>query len=516
MPEHLRSLLVILAIATVVFAFARAPASAMAMSAGDFARRRNLWFAVTLIAFLAHNFWVFIALTAVLLLFSLPKEKNRTAMLFFLLCAVPPMEVAISGLGLFDQLFTITYLRLLSLVILLPAFLSLRRQAGVEPFGSTTVDKFLLAYLVVFFVLLLRSNTLTNALRYGVLYGLLDTFLPYYVASRSLRNVQDFRDAFMAFVVGAMVMSGVAVFEYLKGWLLYTSLDEALGVPWWSNYLSRDDSVRAQGSLVQPIPLGYYVAVAAGLYLFLIKAVRHPVVWAAGFLVLMAGLYAPLSRGPWVGAAATILLFIAIGPEAVKRLAALGVLAICAIPPLLLTDAGEKLINKLPFIGNLETQNVVYRQRLLEISIEVISQKPFFGAFDYYVLPEMQELKQGQGIIDIVNTYLQVGLERGLVGLSLFTGIFMASAIGVWKSMRREPDRSGENFHLGQTLFASLAGVMITIFTVSSISVVPIIYWSLLGVCVAYIIMIARADLGGSSLATNLSGAVTPAQSARS
>jgi len=28
------------------------------MSEHDFARRRNLWFALTLVAFLAHNFWI--------------------------------------------------------------------------------------------------------------------------------------------------------------------------------------------------------------------------------------------------------------------------------------------------------------------------------------------------------------------------------------------------------------------------------------------------------------------------
>jgi hypothetical protein len=495
MGEHLRALLVILGFAILVFLIAKTPACDMANTEADFARRRTLWFAVTLVAFLSHNFWAFIVITAALLLFANRFERNPFALFLALLFAVPPIEVQIPGLGLFDQLFTMTYLRLLSLTILLPAFLALRTRPGVEPFGRTGADKILLWYMILFFLLMLRGNTFTNSLRHGILYGFLDVFLPYYVASRSLRRVEDFRDAIMAFIVGAMVMSAIGAFEYLKGWLLYVNLDEALGVPWWSSYLSREDSVRAQASMVQPIPMGYAIATAAGLYLYVARLVRKPLFWSAGLILLLAGLYAPVSRGPWFGFAAIVLIFILIGPAAVKRLAVLGALGVCALPPLLLTDAGERFINRLPFIGNLESFNVTYRQRLLEISVEVISKQPLFGAHDYYSLPEMQSLVQGQGIIDVVNTYLQVGLERGLVGLSLFVGFLSAVAIGVFKMMRRVPDRNDERYLLGQTLFATQIGVMIMIVSVSGISVVPVIYWSMAGLCAGYTLMIARSRI---------------------
>jgi hypothetical protein len=88
MPEHLRALIVILVLATVVFAFAKAPACALTSTTGDFERRRNLWFAITLTAFLAHNFWIYVIVVAALLIFALPREPNKLAM-FFLLFAVP-------------------------------------------------------------------------------------------------------------------------------------------------------------------------------------------------------------------------------------------------------------------------------------------------------------------------------------------------------------------------------------------------------------------------------------------
>src|SRR5688572_2335812 len=198
MPEHLRALVVILVLASVVFAFAQAPACASACRREDFARRRNLWFGVTLAAFLAHDFWICMLAVAILLAFALPREPNKLALFFLLLFAVPLIAADIPAFGLINHLFTINYARLLALVILLPAFLSLHGQPDSERFGRSMPDKLIAGYLALICVLLLRSDTVTNALRHGVFYGFIDVFLPYYVASRSLKNLQAFRDALAA------------------------------------------------------------------------------------------------------------------------------------------------------------------------------------------------------------------------------------------------------------------------------------------------------------------------------
>ena len=493
MPEHLRALVVILVLATVVYAFAKAPACALASTAGDFERRRNLWFGLTLVVFLAHNFWIYIFAAAALLLFAAPRETNRLAMFFFLLCAVPRMEAEIPGLGIIGHFFTINYLRLLSLVVLLPAFLSLRKQPELEPFGRSLPDKLIAGHLILFFVLMLTVASFTHALRHGVFYAFIDIFLPYYVASRALKNLHHFRDALMGFVVGALVLSAIAVFEFGKGWLLYAGLDEALGRGTWTqNYLMRGGSLRAQATTGQPIPLAFVIAVAAGFFLYLRKLVPNSMAWGFG-LVLMAGLIATLSRGPWVGAAAMVLVFLATGPSPARAFALLGVLGIIGVPVLLTTSLGNAILDYLPFVGSVDAFNVTYRRRLMDISIEVILQRPWFGAFDFYLMPEMQVLKQGQGIIDIVNTYLAVALERGLVGLSLFVGFFIAIAVGVFKGIRNLADRSGELYLLGQALLSTLLGTMIIILFCSYVGLTSVIISSVAGVCVAYTRMLALA-----------------------
>ena len=78
MPEHIRALFVILALATVVFAFARRPAADL-IPLNDFIRRRNLWLGLTVLAFISHSFWLYAALAAIVLTIARRRERNNDA-----------------------------------------------------------------------------------------------------------------------------------------------------------------------------------------------------------------------------------------------------------------------------------------------------------------------------------------------------------------------------------------------------------------------------------------------------
>ena len=489
MPEHLRALVMILVLAGMVFAAARPYACAAAMQDVDFVRRRNVWFALTLAAFLAHDFWLFIGLAAVLLLlFALRAEPNKLALYFFVLLAVPAIHAEIPGFGIVENFFTIEYLRLLSLAILLPAWLVLRIRPGAEPFGRSNADKLLLAYLVLQFCLQLPHTTLTEALRRGVFYAFIDVFLPYYVASRAARDLAALRDALMAFVLAALVAAAIAVFEFARHWLLYAPLEDALGVDWGLlNYVERGDGLlRAQASTGHPIILGYILAVALCLGLYLRKSVP-PTRWRDAVIVLLAaGLVATLSRGPWIGAAVMVLAFVGTGPRALTRLAKLGVAGLCVVPLLLVSPGGQGLVDYLPFVGTIDAQNVAYRERLFEVSLGVVLENPFFGAWDFMQLPVMQQLIQGEGIIDVVNSYLFVALASGLVGLALFCGFFLVVLVELFAAMRRAGDRDGEPRALGRALFCALLGILVIIATTSSIVLIPVVYWSIAGLAQGY------------------------------
>lgn len=488
MPEHLRALVVIVFLAAVTFALARAPACAAAMKDEDFVRRRNVWFVLTAAAFLAHNFWIFILFAAAVLLFSLSAEGNKLALYFFLLFAVPAIDAEIPGFGIVEHFFAIDYLRLLSLAILLPAWLVLRIRPESEPFGRSSADKLLLAYLVLQFFLQLPHTTLTEALRRGVFYAFTDVFLPYYVASRAARDRAALREALMAFALGALVLASIALFEFVRHWLLYTPLEAALGVNWGMlNYLERGDGLlRAQASTGQPIILGYVLAVALGLALYLRRFISSTPARNGLLVLLAAGLVAAMSRGPWIGALVVVVAFVATGPQAARGLAKLGMAGLCVIPLLLVSSVGKELVDYLPFVGSVEAQNITYRERLFEISLGVVLDHPLFGAWDFLQLPVMQQLKQGEGIVDVVNTYLGVALASGLVGLALFCGFFLVVLYELAGAMRRAGHRDGEPYALGQALFCVLLGILVMIASTSSVTLIPLVYWSIAGLAQVY------------------------------
>lgn len=491
MPEHLRALVFICVMALAVFAVARKPATAIAIAPTDFARRRNLWFALTLIAFLAHNVWLYAAAAALVLLSVQRAEKNRMAMFFFVLFALPPITLELTaGVALFD----LDYVRLLTLTILLPAYVRLRDDRETVSFGRTGADKFLAAGMILNVLLMFEHRTFTSILRDGFFYPFVDIFLPYYVASRSLRRVEQFRDALMSLVVAAMALSVILFFEFSRRWLLYQPLDNVLGNSVVGiNYLLREDHLRASGTIGHAIAAGYCVAVAFGLYLGLRKAVPFRVMWLLALLVFGLGFIGPLSRGPWVGGAAMVVLFVATGRAGATNLAKMAAAGALGFGALLLTPAGPVIVDYLPFVGTVDERNVVGRQLLAQVSYQLFWENPLLGRYDFVQSPAMQALRGSDGMVDLVNTYAVIALGQGAVGLALFGGFFAAVLIMIFRALRQAAAANDEEaFAMGRALFATLAGMLLIIATVSPILMIPTLYWIVGGLGVGYCTMVAR------------------------
>ena len=108
MPEHLRALIVILFLATVVFTMARRPALDLIRSA-DFKRRRNLWFALTLLVFVSGNFWVYAVIAVPVLLVAGRREHNPMALFLMLLFLMPAAAIPVPGFGVINYRSTRPY-----------------------------------------------------------------------------------------------------------------------------------------------------------------------------------------------------------------------------------------------------------------------------------------------------------------------------------------------------------------------------------------------------------------------
>lgn len=509
MLENLESLFIIVVIAIPIFWIARAAFENL-LSGARFKIYRNLWFVITLIVFLAHNFWLYVVLSVIAIQIFQHREHNKVALYLVLLFVMPPVWEKIGG-GIGEALAMLNSLRLLALAVLLPAFLAIIRQRDRLPFGKTTPDKLLMAYILMIVISKLGDTTVTNVLRNG-LYLAVDVVLPYYVISRSLRDIKQFKEALAAFVIAALLLSGAAIYEYATHSLLYASLGRDLGANIeMSNMLLRGGSLRALVTTGQPIALGFVVMVGLGFYLFLQRDISQFYRRNLLLLLLAGGSFVALSRGPWIGILVLLILFIGLGPRAIRNMFLLTAGSVLAFALAINLPGGDKLIDLLPFVGKTDSANVEYREQLLNHALSVIGKNPMFGSVDYRNSPEMLSMVQGEGIIDVVNSYLGIALEYGLFGLSLFASFFLSVLWGIYNTLRKyrsrpvehhllgvrlfkaQPDsRQDEDYLLGVTLFAVLTAILIAIYTVSSITVIPAVYWAVAGMGVAYIQMPSR------------------------
>jgi hypothetical protein len=486
MAEYLRALLVVMVIGVAYFLTVR-KALLDLLPQDTFNRWRNLWFATTLILFLSHGIWIATLAIGVVLLIYRRREAHVMGLYFVLLFAAPPVPAEIPGLGIIDHLWVLNHYRLLGLTLLLPTALFLYQRSSTPRLGASPVDWMVLGYVVLLSMLSFRDGSATSGLR-TILSLWIDIFLPYYVASRSIRTLEGMKQAMTGFVIGAMLVGALAMFEVLRSWKLYSAVLGTLGVSQWlfGGYLTRSGFLRPNAAVGNSIVLGYVQVVALGFYFYLQAFLSRPRHRWMGLGLLVGGIVASLSRGPWVGAAVLVVVYLFIGPNPVKRLGLLALASLVSLFVLSLLPSGQLLIDMLPIVGEIEQGNVEYRANLLTAALPVIERHLLFGSHDYLNAPELQVMRQGEGIIDVVNAYVGVALHSGLLGLALFLGAFIGALKQVRNAVHMTRRSDPQTAMLGRALIATVLAIMFIIYTVSSIIAIPIVYWSVLGMCVAY------------------------------
>ena len=442
---------------------------------------RNALLILTNLEFLSPNIWVFSVLASIQLVSLRTRETDNSVRYALLLCAVPVVRMAIPGLGLVNYLFELNYPRLLSLVLLMPVFFSAEFHSE-KPAMSLT-DKLLVAFVILRLLLDFRGTTLSNGIR-GIFDTTVDTFLPYWVISRSIRNISQIRMTLLALVTTSLVLALAGGFEYVKHWLLYFSIGPHWGIDLRHLYLARADSLRATASMQSPISLGYLMVIALASWHYLATTRSDPPRKRLIPLILAGGLFVTLSRGPWVGMLVFMIIYTLTGQGGFGKLLKLGFYTLALSPLVFIIPGGEKIINIMPFIGHSEQEDITYRQELMHNAWIVAQRNFLFGSVDYLSAPELQAMVQGQGIIDIVNTYLGEMLHYGLIGVCLFAGIFL-SALRELASIRLATAIDAQMDNLRRTLLATMVAIMVIIVSVSPVDMIEQLYLIITALSVA-------------------------------
>lgn len=485
MSDHFRAYVALMALTLLAFALTRWIFAGVPQIA-RYDSRMKAWLLVTTIAFAIPNFWFALMGVGLVYLYLQRKDPNPAAVYLMFLLALPPQTELLPGFGSLSNIISLNHYRLLGLVLLLPTAISLMtrdRKKEARPGRLARITDVIAVLLFTYqLAAFIPYETLTMLMRRGT-HMLLDLVLPYYVISRVCRDRSSITDAMMALSVAGIALGLVGLFEHVKGWLLYVSLDDFWGYPAvMSQYLRRGGSLRATASSGQALLLGHLLVVALGIFGFF-RSQMSPLRFGIGVAILLAGLYATLSRGPWV-AAAVILVLAGLVTTTVRRyyVALIGTVLV-ATAAALASPWSDRIIDLLPFIGTTDQRNVDYRVEILDTAIAMIKQNPLFGSV--VVRAELENLRQGQGIIDIVNVYALIAMTFGLIGLSLFLMFFLSALINVLRVTFSERDRDRWLYELGGNTSIALIGSMVALAGVSNYLSVPIVYTCLVALLVA-------------------------------
>jgi hypothetical protein len=436
-----------------------------------------IWLFTVTASFWSYSVWInFAALAAIAYVFN-KKLNNRPTLFIIMTFAAPSLYAAVPGFGIINYVTLIDHYRFVSLAVFLP-FLFEKRKTKVLPFGSLFTDKLVFIYLSISFFVFAFDDAITGSMRRS-LNLFIEMFLPYFVISRGGTSTKEIRESTMSLAFSIALLGLIAAVESWKSWLLFGSIAEALGIDNSAlTYLDREGFLRGQTVFGHPIIQGYCAGVAL---IFIMGGVhralsswRSYVVTAS--LILSVCVFA-ISRGPWVGTSVSVILFILLVSKGAKGLLNIFLLLVIAMA-LLSTPLGSSVREFLPFIGSVDPGNVTYRQRLLEITWDILLHYPVFGPPASFGLFQLEELRQGQGIIDLVNTYVGIGLASGFVGIFFFLSV----PIKVCYDLTRSPkvQLSAEEKNLRATICAALVGTLVTIGTASSIGLIPWVLWILI------------------------------------
>lgn len=448
-----KELIVVMVLAWLAFALAT-PVGAPFLQTDSFERRKKVWLGLTAAAFLLPSFWLYVALAVPLLIWLRRTDTNPQSLLVLFYLLVPPFAFKVPMPGA-HYAFELTQLRLLGLVVILP-WLSSWLRANPDARRWTLAETLMACYIVIQIVFLIPHEDVTNTFR-RTFVTLLDSMAVLYFMSRIRPTRSHLVDVVATLCMVSVAWGLLAMFENVRSWSLYGNLYSrwgALGDLW----NLRDGRLRALVSAGHALTLGYLLAMAFCFWLWFRPLVKSRVKWLGIALVILGGLLATNSRGPWLTALMAFVLVSFLTAKSAKEVVTRAAMLTIAFAGVLVSPIGDEVISKIPFIGEDEWGNVAYRVRLAEVSWQVVWLNPFFG--DPFVTRNLEELRQAQGIIDLVNAYATVALFHGFVGLGLYAGIFTYALFRAYRAVRYHRHGDEDMHRLGICLIAALVSTL--------------------------------------------------------
>lgn len=463
------------------------------------------WVLSACIVFLVPWLPLTFLLLGVLMVATTPSRlEDRGPFFICVLMAIPygvSWTIPFPGLNF---LITVNHGILASLVILIPMFFAKHTQSeppskdAARP-RATMMDGVMVVLCLLVVVLYFRGENLsvTHAMRQGTV-SLLMMLVPYFALSRSFVRVSSFRNLmYGAITVGAMMvpLAMISIATNYNPYLMVAP-NELMDTHY------RGGVTRVTLTSVHTLA-GLMLTITLAL---LLTARRHAdrMKWAAYPLMggALLGLVATQSRGAYLAAGVAAIAYVLVKVRNWVARITMVVAGVVALGGVFLA-LSESRFEQVDEHGTFQ-----YRSELLKAAVKQIADKPLFGDPGFIESPHFAHLVQGQGIVDIVNAYLNHALLWGGVGLSLYLILFAQAGIRGLRAtdrLHRMGDTRWQERAFGIGLVAIFAGELVAIFTTSEVSYYIYVNIIFLAIARSFSVLVRKMEAEGALSAADAS-----------
>lgn len=397
--------------------------------------------------------------------------EKKIAFFFGVLFSVPANPAFYVNPGV--DLGFLSYRNILVLVLLLPILLNHKKDKAFSK--ANIIDVFALLFFVWQMLLNIRGD-LTAFVR-GNFWFYIEYVVAYLVVRRYMGNYPLVMTSICYALLTQMIISSV---EGLLSWKVYESFRQISG--YWEQaggmYKYRHGFLRTEAVFGNPLVLSLFSNMAFLMTYILYKNSPKDIssfkklMLIGAVFVSITGCIFTGSRAGMAGLVFAFALFVVVGWATSRKrdpkspVIWLSIITVCIALPL-----SQGFIER----------EFGYRYQLFVVSSEVIIDNFVFGSSTPREDPRMEVLRQGEGIIDIVNTYINIALHYGMIGLYLFICAVGFSLMRVYEVLRQNIDKADKA--LPMFLICSLTVVATNLATTSPIGWSYPWLWLLVPMC---------------------------------
>lgn len=409
------------------------------------------------------------------------KASDRAA---FYLLALPAAPITIAAPITFpgiNYLIILDYAKVVCIVALFSLLLTAR--PGDARRRMPAAGAIFVSMAMLYAVQAAVSVSVTEGMR-SLVNTLLLYAIPYVALARAVAAEEKFDKFVATLLFFALIYAAIAAVSQLRGWNFYSLAGLDGSAP-----IERFGLIRISATST-PFILGYValLGLLAVDYFRRRKAMQAGVAWLfrAAFLGTLA---VTVSRGAWLGAVAglAVFWFFTRMPRGARPGVALVLVLVAA--PLALTTLSTADLSSVDQFGTFE-----YRQEMVRVSLEQIRERPLFGDVYYLEHPRFAKLIQGEGIVDIVNHYLEIALAHGLVALALYAAAWfnvIAALLSLGKILKNggAPELEQQRAFL----LATLVSILVIFATTSAGAIATHLSIAMLGISAGFVARVRAA-----------------------